>query len=172
MSQQRLSVAGSRLRSLITGYMGYDQPSDRLHSDKMFKKFSHQKFLKLTPYLDSIPPAELAGYQEKLENLISKTRKKLDTIDRSMNDFSESFSTDYSRNDSMESKEKIYQFECSIIDNIEEIKQELIILLHEAMDRHEIEESFLKIQTYIDNINQQLFEREAILAGETNEELI
>ena len=59
-----------------------------------------------------------------------------------------------------------------MLDEMENMRIELSELDKNGNESGLIQEHFLRIDTFVDNINQALFEREALILGDVQEELL
>ena len=53
-----------------------------------------------------------------------------------------------------------------MLEESDNLNTELAVLLLDNKDRDKVEDHFLHIDTYVDNFNQALFEREALILGD------
>jgi hypothetical protein len=155
------------LQTHITDYEGYAKIDSRQQSDKEMRLFLIKKIRRLVHNLSQDISTQNAADEDRLEALISSTSRKLVTIHQSLKTptyIDEYFFKSASIPDSYLSR--IYDLENNMLLEISSIREELVDLTRHTKDREAVEDHFLHIDAYVDNINQALFEREALILGD------
>ncbi len=156
-----------QLKSAIGDYEGYDVAASRPQSDKTMRLFLIGKIKSLVEQLGRDYSAEDASDQERLESLLKSTKRKLITIHQSLK------SPTYGEEPFFQSSaipntrlSRLYDLEGDMLEETNNISEELLSLLRDRASRAQVEDHFLHIDAYVDNINQALFEREALIIGD------
>mgnify|MGYP001133811933 FL=1 len=155
------------LAAHIKNYKGYDQRDTRPQSDKAIRT----RLIETIKALIAQPTAEFkaADLQEQtdLHERIERTKRKLNTICSSLSSPTYHDAAFFSTA-SLPSHvtERIYELEHSMMEEIEHIDMEFSALRQDPSDAETFEDHFLHIKNFIDNINQALFEREALIVGD------
>jgi hypothetical protein len=163
-----LSHSGlEKLQKQIGEYKGYDATDVREKSDKLVRLFLIHKIKQLLTQLGEQYQAAREDDQDRLDLLLKSTKRKLLTINQSLKSptyihepFFKTMSIPTRR------LSRIYDLEQNMLEETESIKVELSGLRQNGKDRNTFEEHFLHIDAYVDNINQALFEREALILGD------
>jgi len=156
-----------RLKTKVRDYEGYGETVKRRHSDKTIRMYLSGKIDEILKQLNADCKSSDAKDQDRLDTFISRTKRTLDTIHSSLTSptyihepFFQSASIPAQR------CTRIYDLEQYMLDDIENIRVELSELYKNGDERGLIQEHFLRIDTFVDNINQALFEREALILGD------
>ncbi len=155
------------LQAHIDNYDGYAEIDSRQQSDQEIRLFLTEKILGLVHNLSQDISTKNTADEDRLEALISSTSRKLITIHQSLKTptyIDEYFFKSASIPDSYLSR--IYDLENNMLLEISSIREELVDLTKDTKDREAVEDHFLHIDAYVDNINQALFEREALILGD------
>lgn len=155
------------LQQHIENYEGYADVSLRQQSDKEMRLYLISKIRELVDNLARDISADDSTVQDRLEFLLSSTSRKLVTIHQSLKTptyIQEPFFKSSSIPESRLSR--IYNLEDKMLLEIDSIREELGDLANDTKDRDAVEDHFLHIDAYVDNINQALFEREALILGD------
>lgn len=158
------------LQSLIDRveeYAGYEDALLRMQSDIAVRRHLTANIKGVLEQLEQKFNAADNAEQTRLESLITSSRRKLTTICSSLNNPTYQHVTFFSgKRLSARELGRIYDLETDMVDETEHISNEVVGLKKEAAGRSEFEDRFLHIDNYVDNINQSLFEREALIIGD------
>jgi hypothetical protein len=158
------------LQSLIDRvgeYVGYEDALLRQQSDIAVRRHLTANIKGILKQLEHKFNAAEGGDQTQLEGLIISTRRKLTTICSSLNNPTYQQMAFFSgKRLSAREMERIYDLETDMLEETENICKEVVGLKKDAVSRNEFEDHFLHIQNFVDNINQFLFEREALIIGD------
>jgi hypothetical protein len=156
-----------RLIERVGEYVGYEDAPRRQQSDIAVRRHLTTNIRRILEQLDrKFNSADVADH-ERLESLISSTRRKLNTICTSLNNPTYQQAAFFSgKRLSARETARIYDLESNMVEETENICKEVIGLKKETVSRAEFEDHFLHIQNFVDNINQFLFEREALIVGD------
>ncbi len=155
------------LRQEINNYQGYADLDVRQQSDKQVRHFLISKINALVEKLAQDIVIEDSTEQDRLEALVSSTSRKLGTIHQSLKRptyVEESFFRSAAIPESR--LVRIYDLENNMLEEIDGIRVELGDLIKNTQNRATVEDHFLHIDAFVDNINQALFEREALILGD------
>jgi len=165
-SSQETSALDELTQS-VGGYSGYQDQSARERSDKQLRQHLIANIESLIQSLQNIPNATNSDDQERLNNLVSGTKRKLNTICESLSTptyIGVPFFENAKVSGSM--LEKLYASERSMLIEVANLSEEIAALKNNSLDKDVFEDHFLHIQDFIDNFNQALFEREATILGD------
>ncbi len=155
------------LSKTIENYSGYDHPESRPQSDLAIRKqlIKNIEVLIVQPN-DQIRAAD-NNEQNRLDDLLKSTQRKLKTVCQSLS-APTYLNASYFSATQLPSHltERIYTLERDMIEETEHINAEFSTLRAKPTERDLFEENFMHIKNFIDNINQYLFEREALILGE------
>ena len=166
MSSTSLNALAS-VKEKVGGYGGYGDSVTRRQSDKTIRLYLSGKIKELLKEFnaDYIVPEEKD--RDRLDSLVNSTKRKLLTVLLSLK------SPTYIQELALESSvwqthqfARIYELEKNMMDEVENIGVELSDLFQNGKAHASFEEHFLHIDTFVDNINQALFEREALFLGD------
>lgn len=163
-----LSQSGlEKLQEQIGEYKGYDETDLREKSDKLIRLFLINKIRQLLSQLSEQYQTAREDDQDRLNLLLKSTKRKLLTINQSLKTPTY-IQEPFFKTMSIPSRRlsRIYDLEQNMLEEAESIKLELSDLLQNGKERNAFEEHFLHIDAYVDNINQALFEREALILGD------
>lgn len=163
---QTLNSAFQSLSLKIAGYEGYDAIHQRKESDRRVRQFLISQIKSILDSLIDIPKAEQAKDQARLSDLATSTKRKLITINQSLNDPTYSGSSFFTlENLATKRLERIYRSEDAMLSELFGVAEEVFSLKNKALLKTVIEDHFLHIKDFIDNFNQVLFERESLMIG-------
>jgi hypothetical protein len=155
------------LKEKVTDYQGYEDAATRERSDKLVRLYLSGKIRELVQQLNAGYMASDERDQNRLDSLVKSTKRKLATIHKSLNSptyHQEQFFTPAFM--SPQQLVRIYELEKSMMEELASIDIELSDLHRNPKTRPLFEEHFLHIDAFVDNINQALFEREALILGD------
>lgn len=155
------------LRQQIDNYEGYADIASRQQSDKQVRHLLISKIKRLVEKLAQDIAIQESTDQDRLEALVSSASRKLGTIHQSLKRptyIEESFFQSAAIPEPRLSR--IYNLEKNMLTEIDGIREELGDLMKHSQDRNAVEDHFLHIDAFVDNINQALFEREALILGD------
>jgi len=155
------------LTEQIDDYLGYGDVSQRRSSDLAVRSFLISNLKPLIGHLDHTYEADDPKTQDKLDKLVESTKRKLNTICQSLNDPTYKHEA-FFKVDTIpqETEKKIYDLEHRMIEETENIEGELESLSQQTLKEEIFDDHFLHIDTFVDNINQSIFEREALILGD------
>lgn len=156
-----------KLKQQIGDYEGYGDAAQNQQSDKSIRLYLLDKIKDLLEQLSHRYDAASADDQVRLDSLINSTRRKLSTIHQSLT--SPTYIQEpFFHNISIPSQRlaRIYDVERVMLEETDNIGLELAELAINGRERKSFEDYFLHIDAYVDNINQALFEREALILGD------
>lgn len=160
------SSALESLSGAIHGFRGYEQSDHRNLSDQQLRHFLVMEIQRVLIALDALPPAEQEEDKRRLGELAQSTRRKLTTICSSLKDPTymgqEFFSTALLHEKRVQ---RIYFQENDMLEELAGIIAEIAALANGRIEKESIEDHFLHIGDFIDNLNQALFERECLILG-------
>ncbi len=155
------------LSQFIAGYDGYEQSLHREGTDLKIRHHLQQQIKALLKSLEFTPQAVLSEDQQRLHELILSTRRKLGTIYQSLATPTYLGGGFFSQDRLADRRlQRVYEFERAMILELENLALEFAALNSHPLHKAVIEDHFLHVQNFIDNINQSLFEREALLLDE------
>lgn len=155
------------LKQQIENYQGYAEVDSRQKSDKEMRLFLINKIRELVEKLAHNYSTDNSKAKDRLESLLSSTSRKLVTIHQSLKTptyIEEAFFQTATIPEAQ--LDRIYNLEDNMLLETKSIRDELEDLLKDKKDRDAIEDHFIHIDAYVDNINQALFEREALILGD------
>ncbi|MBN1560042.1 hypothetical protein JW998_07310 [candidate division KSB1 bacterium] len=154
------------VKEKVTDYEGYGNAATRARSDKIIRLYLSGKIKELIKQLNADYVTDEKD-QNRLDSLINSTKRKLATIQKSLN------SPTYQQEQFIapavlpaQRLARIYDLEKSMMEDVANIAVELAGLHKNCTTRTVFEEHFLHIDAFVDNINQALFEREALILGD------
>ena len=155
------------LRETVKDYQGYAETPVRQHSDKVIRKYLSGKIIGLLNQLSEKYNATDEHDQNRLDTLVNSTKRKLVTINSSLK------SPTYIQESFFQTQSipaprlaRIYYLEKNMLEETHNINVELSDLYTNSKERAIFEEHFFHIDAFVDNINQALFEREALILGD------
>ncbi|MBN1481185.1 hypothetical protein EH223_01900 [candidate division KSB1 bacterium] len=156
-----------KLKQQIGDYEGYGDAAQKQQSDKSVRLYLINKIKNLLEQLSQEYCAANQDDQTRLDSLIKSTKRKLRTIHQSLTTptyIQESFF--HTMSIPTQRLGRIYDLEGVMLEETENIRLELTELAKDGKERSTFEDYFLHIDAYVDNINQALFEREALILGD------
>jgi hypothetical protein len=148
-------------------YVGYEDASLRQQSDIAVRRHLTANIQGILKQLDHRFNANDSEEQTHLESLVKSTSRKLNTICSSLNNPTYLQMAFFSgKRLSTKETGRIYDLETDMIKETESICREVVSLKKNGVSRNEFEDHFLHIHNFVDNINQFLFEREALIIGD------
>ncbi|MDZ7724595.1 MAG: hypothetical protein U5R06_17770 [candidate division KSB1 bacterium] len=156
-----------RLAKSIRGYDGYHACDIREKTDTVVRAHLVNQIHSLLSNLGAEIQAQQEEDQRKIEQLVDKTKQKLTTICASLDDPTYTSGGFFGR-DSVSERflQRLYDLEADMLDETVNIDEEIASMKQEKMDKDRVEDHFLQINNYIDDFNQSLFEREALILGD------
>lgn len=161
------SVVDSNAREIvkrdIAGYVGYEDWKQRRNSetkfrehvwgilDKLEKRFSRQKAVPENDKLDQLNRHFRIGLQRLKSSLGNPGYEKSDF---------------FSKPGPESPIDRIYELEGMVLDYLHEIDEEGRMMGQSSQEPDSLLESYHRLQAFMDNINQALFEREAAIMGD------
>lgn len=166
-SSQSQSPSLQQLVQGVHGYLGYEKADERERTDKAIREHFIEQISQLTDHLGSSLKAEQEEDQQRLETLAANAKKNLLIIGDSLKNPTYSgtsfFADQVPFNNAMN---RIYDLEKLMLDALLNISEELVSLDKGKLPKDQFEASFLHTQDFLDDINQSLFEREALILGD------
>ncbi len=160
------STALESLSESIAGFNGYEKCNDRKPSDHHLRDFLIAEIEKVLAALGAIPPAAQEEDQRRLTELSQSTRRKLSTICQSLKDPTYAGQDFFSLEKLAEKRlQRIYFHENHMLEELVGIHTEISSLQASSVDKESIEDHYLHVSDFIDNLNQALFERECLILG-------
>jgi len=169
MTEQTLNrPAGlEKLTRRIQDYEGYDRSETRKKTDAAVRCYLISRIRTLLAELGSQFKALDGQDQQRLEDLVKSTKRKLNTIRQSLNDPTYISVNFFNFPDISDQRlRRIYDLESDMLDETLNIDEEVMSMKQDKMQKDEFEDHFLQINNFIDEINQSLFEREALILGD------
>lgn len=166
-SSQSQSPALQQLVQGVHGYLGYEKADERERTDKAIREHCIEQISQLTAHLGNSLKAEQEEDQPRLDLLAGNTRKNLSIIGDSLKNPTYS-GTSFFADQAPSSKAlgRIYDLEKLMLDALSNISEEIKSLDTSTITKDQYETSFLHTQDFLDDINQSLFEREALILGD------
>ncbi|MBN1466028.1 hypothetical protein JXA02_09715 [candidate division KSB1 bacterium] len=160
------SLAGlDGVKERVTNYEGYGDASTRGQADKMIRRYLSGKITQLLTQLNSEHLAADEKDQNRLDSLLNSTKRKLATIHKSLNSPTYIDKQFFSLAALAEQRlARLYDLERGMLEEVANLDLELSDLNQKT--RTLFEQHFLHIDASVDNINQALFEREALILGD------
>jgi len=156
-----------QLSAQVPDYYGYDDYDKRKSSDKALRMFLIDTIKHMQNQLIWDFSAQESKDQRRLEELVKSTRRKLQTISLSLKSPTyQDVSFFSAQHLSARRIQRIYDLEIQMMLEIDHIVEELAFVTSPDLKTDIFKEHFLRIQNFIDNVNQFLFEREALIVGE------
>lgn len=150
----------------VGDYVGYENAELRLKSDAAIRRHLTAQLVAVLKQLEQQFRAAEAQDQQRLDALASGARRKVKTICASLRNptYEQTHFFDGRR---MTARElgRIYDLEIDMLETSEHLRTE-VAGLQNNVSRSEFEDRFLHIQNFVDNFNQSLFEREALIIGD------
>ncbi|RPI00388.1 MAG: hypothetical protein EHM72_09380 [Calditrichaeota bacterium] len=155
------------LRNRIGEYVGYENASLRKSSDAAIRRHLITSIKDVLQQLESPYQAADTEDQERLDSLLKSTKRKLNTICQSLNHPTYQQVSFFSgKRLSDREISRIYNLEQEMIEEIDHVQTEVAGMGKEKLEREIFEDHFLHISNFLDNVNQSLFEREALILGD------
>ena len=156
-----------RLAKSIKGYDGYRTCDIRQKTDTAVRAHLINQLKSLLDRLGAEINAKEEKDQKKLEQLVDKTKQKLGTICASLDDPTYTSGGFFGRESiPIHSLQRLYDLEADMLDETMNMDEEIASLEQETLNKERVEDHFLHINNYIDDFNQSLFEREALILGD------
>ncbi len=153
----------SAISNSVGDYCGYEIQAQRQMSDKNIRTHMISKIKGLLDGLDSVPGAPEKVAQERLDELVKRTKRKLTTVCESLKRPTYSGSVFFNKSTLGEKKlSRIYDFESIMLSDLDGLAEE-VTAMKSGMEGDVFENHFLHIFDFVDNLNQTLFEREAAI---------
>ncbi len=155
-----------KLTHRIGDYTGYENAESRATSDKAIRNQVIHNINALLQQLDNNFTAAKKTEQARLDDLIESARRKLGVICDSLAEPTYLHGHFFGMVDLNKDRlQRIYELEWNMLEETDNIKEELL-LLKDNVAREVFEDHFLHIGNFVDDINQALFEREALIIGD------
>jgi hypothetical protein len=163
-----LSSSRANLFHSIKGYMGYEEQSKRKISDKHLRSYLVKNIKSLQELLNRIPNIPNQEVKNDFKSFYKNTSRKLDTISQSLSKPTYGMSFFIKKDIPGDVHNCLYDYEWSMLTDLKTLFDEFNQLSQNQDNSVDYEERFVQIQDSIDNLNQDLFEREALILGEEN----
>ena len=151
----------------INGFHGYEQPGRRERSDRLFREFLVKQTKALLKLLGHKFDAADADYQDRVDENVKSSKRKLLTISESLKNPTYIGALFFTKSNLPENlMSKIYELECHMLEEIKNINDEIKALFLPKIKKDVFEDRFLHIHDFIDYLNQYLFERESLILGD------
>ena len=155
------------LRERVNGYQGYDESSNRESSDRQLRQHLVEKIKGLLSHLNRVAKTSEDKDQEQLEKYVQSAKRTLSTICTSLENPTYDGILDSAMSKMKTNQlECVYHFESGMVEETLNLENEMSTLIDQALTREFFEEAFLHINDFMDNFNQHLFEREALMLGD------
>ncbi len=155
------------LSQVVHEYHGYDSSARRKNSDQQIRLCMIEKIDEILQQLNGLPAAHVDEDKRRLTDLSQSTRRKLSTISQSLRAPTYAGKSFFSLEKISDKRlENIYKRETAMLGGLSGIAEELAALMQQKMEKTFFEDHFLHIADFIDNFNQALFEREALILGD------
>ncbi|MDZ7345956.1 MAG: hypothetical protein ONA69_04100 [candidate division KSB1 bacterium] len=152
-----------KLTEAVEDYWGYEEPAQRGPSDAAIRRCLIKR---LETVRSALPETGSMRNHPQAEKLTVAARRKLHTLVDSLNRPTYLHTSFFNgRRITPRLLNRLYDLECGMLEDVELLHTE-VQQLTEALELEQIQEIFLHIDNYIDDPNQQLFEREALIIGE------
>jgi hypothetical protein len=165
-----MSQPSSSLESLsqkVSNYSGYEDVAARERSDRELRDHLVSDIGAVLKQYENMPHSENAEDQPELDKFVESTRRKLNTLGESLSNPTYSgvafFSTETVPHNRLS---RLYELESTLLDELEMISEETAALMNNSLMKAVFEDHFLHIYDFLDNVNQFLFEREALILGD------
>ncbi len=156
----------AKLAHRIGDYSGYENAESRASSDKAIRDQVIHNIDALLQQLDGDFKAADKNEQQQLDSLIAGAKRKLSIICDSLAEPTYLQGRFFGMADiNRERLQRIYELEWNMLEETDNIKEELL-LLKDNIAKEVFEDHFLHIGNFVDDINQALFEREALIVGD------
>jgi hypothetical protein len=160
-------TASQVIAQRIGNYCGYEKSVKRTESDLLLRGHLVKKINGLLQDLVSVRKAAQTKDQERLTSLVESTKRKLKTIGESLEKPTYN-GTPFFECEKLPEKRllRIYNFETDMLSELSSLFEEITGLKGHSMEKAEFEDHFLHIHDFVDNFNQALFGREALILGD------
>jgi hypothetical protein len=167
MPESSTSVSLDNLKDHIGDYAGYGDTGLRQQSDKKIRTHLIGIIRNLIEQLQQEHKVADEKEQGRLNELLSRTRRRLATISESLKSPTYVYEPFFqSAPIPVHRLSRIYDLENKMLEEMGSLNMEVSDLFINGKKRDVFEEHFLHIDTFVDNINQALFEREALILGD------
>jgi hypothetical protein len=155
------------LSQKIGDYLGYEKTIQRMQSDLKLRQHLVKKIKGLLQDLLAVPKAAQEKDQERLDSLLESTIRNLKTICQSLENPTYNGTAFFVIEKLPEKRlARIYQFENGMLAELSNLSDEISALKGQSWEKEKFEDYFLHIHDFVDNINQALFGREALVLGD------
>ncbi len=166
-SSQSQSPSLQQLVQGVHGYLGYERADKREGTDKAIREHCVEQIGQLTAFLGNSLKADQEEDQQRLDTLAANVRKNLLIIGDSLKNPTYSGTSFFSDQAPFnQALSRIYDLEKLMLDALANISEELEGLDKGPITKDQYEENFLHAHDFLDDINQSLFEREALILGD------
>ena len=156
----------TKLAQHISGYTGYKKSEARSDSDTEIRNLLIDRIKELLALFAG--DFDAAGQREKtaLKKHIDSTQRKLRIICDSLKAPTYLQGQFFLAGDVNDRRlERLYELEWEMLEKLGNIKEELTTF-RTSLSEETIEDHFLQISNFVDDLNQLLFEREALIIGD------
>jgi hypothetical protein len=156
----------TKLAQHISGYTGYEKSEARSNSDTEIRNLLIDRIKELLALFAG--DFDAAGEKEKtaLAKRIDSTQRKLKIICDSLKAPTYLHGQFFLAGDVNNHRlERIYKIEWEMLEELVNIKEELTTF-RSSLSEEIIKDHFLQISNFVDDLNQLLFEREALIIGD------
>jgi hypothetical protein len=155
------------LSQKVSNYNGYEDVAVRERSDRELRDHLVHEIDAILQQYDAIEHTENSEDQPELDKFVESTKRKLNTLCESLNNPTYSGVPFFSVDRIPEKRlTRLYDLESGLLDELEMIAEETASLLGNSLRKEMFEDHFLHIYDFVDNVNQFLFEREALILGD------
>ena len=159
-----------RIKESVSGYEGYAEVQNRNTSDTHLRKYFMQEFDEMEKALAEYTSKVREQNDPKLYTPLEKLQKKFSTVGDSMRNPTYCDSTFFQKPDiDDDTLQQIYLYENLMFEEIENLISEISVLKNSVPEKEELMDHVLRISDTLDALNQALFERESLLAGDMEE---
>lgn len=150
----------------VDGYSGYAKTASRRHSDQAIRRHVIDNISRLLGTLSDGFQADGEKEQALLNTSVEGAKRKLGVICDSLETPTYLHGQFFLAGDVNDQRlERLYELEQGMLEETGNISEELLSM-QDGFTEEVIEDHFLHISNFIDDLNQALFEREALIIGE------
>ena len=166
-SSPTIQTASRSIAQHIGHDFDYEKTAKRTESDLLLRRHLIKQIKGLLGNLAGIDKAAQTKDQERLDSLVESTKRKLKTINESLENPTYN-GTPFFESEKLPEKRvlKIHSFEINMLGELSSLLEEITSLKGDVLQKEKFEDHFLHIHDFVDNFNQALFEREALILGD------
>ncbi len=153
----------SSIRDLLPGYQGYADQSAAQQTDEQVRSFAGRQMEEIAAQLSAVAATARDNGTSSVADAIERVRARLGVIHEGL---LEEAGQEDSFDLTGEKKQRLYEYDLSILRRLAELRQEVDHVKVEEIDPDEPEDALTVVSDLLDGLSQDIFERDTLIQGD------